>query len=50
MGDERRCAISRELTKLHEEKLRGTFAGLIEHFSRKEPRGEMVVVIEAMKG
>ena len=50
MGDERRCAVSRELTKLHEENLRGTFTELLAHFTRKEPRGEMVVVVEAMKG
>ena len=47
MGDDRRCAVSRELTKLHEETLRGTFAELIGHFSQHEPRGEMVVVVEA---
>lgn len=50
MGDERRCAVSRELTKLHEENLRGTFAELLAHFARKEPKGEMVVVVEAVKG
>jgi 16S rRNA (cytidine1402-2'-O)-methyltransferase len=50
MGDERRCAVSRELTKLHEENLRGTFTELLAHFAGKEPRGEMVVVVEAMKG
>ena len=50
MGEERRCSVSRELTKLHEETLRGTFAGLISHFSQHEPRGEMVVVVEALKG
>jgi 16S rRNA (cytidine1402-2'-O)-methyltransferase len=49
MGDERKCAVSRELTKLHEENLRGTFAGLLAHFARKEPKGEMVVVVEALK-
>jgi 16S rRNA (cytidine1402-2'-O)-methyltransferase len=47
MGDDRRCSVSRELTKLHEETLRGTFAELIGHFSQHEPRGEMVVVVEA---
>jgi 16S rRNA (cytidine1402-2'-O)-methyltransferase len=49
MGDERRCSVSRELTKLHEETLRGTFSELLAHFARKEPRGEMVVVVEALK-
>jgi len=48
MGNERRCAVSRELSKLHEETLRGTFSELIEHFARKPPRGEMVLVVEAL--
>lgn len=46
MGNERRCTVSRELSKLHEETLRGTFPEVIESFTRKPPRGEMVVVVE----
>lgn len=38
-------AIGREMTKLHEEFLRGTPKMLLEHFKRKSPRGEMVVMI-----
>jgi 16S rRNA (cytidine1402-2'-O)-methyltransferase len=49
MGESRRCSVSRELTKLHEETRRGTFTELIGYFSSKEPRGEMVVVVEALK-
>jgi 16S rRNA (cytidine1402-2'-O)-methyltransferase len=49
MGDSRRCSVSRELTKIHEETRRGTFTELIAYFSSKEPRGEMVVVVEAGK-
>lgn len=49
MGDERKCSVSRELTKIHEETRRGTFTELITYFSSKEPRGEMVVVVEAVK-
>jgi 16S rRNA (cytidine1402-2'-O)-methyltransferase len=49
MGDERRCSVSRELTKIHEETRRGTFTELLEYFTSKEPRGEMVVVVEAVK-
>ncbi len=48
MGDERRCAVSRELSKLHEETLRGTFTELVEHFAKHAPRGEIVVVIAAL--
>jgi 16S rRNA (cytidine1402-2'-O)-methyltransferase len=36
--------IGRELTKMHEEFLRGTAAELLEHFRKKPPRGEMVVL------
>jgi 16S rRNA (cytidine1402-2'-O)-methyltransferase len=48
MGDERRCSVSRELTKIHEETRRGTFTELLAYFTSKEPRGEMVVVVEAL--
>ncbi len=43
LGD-RRIAVARELTKLHEEIWRGTIAGAIQHF--QEPRGEFVLVLE----
>jgi 16S rRNA (cytidine1402-2'-O)-methyltransferase len=49
MGDERKCSVSRELTKIHEETRRGTFTELLAYYTSKEPRGEMVVVIEARK-
>ncbi len=41
---ERRIAVCRELTKLHEEIFRGTLSEAIEHFA--EPRGEFTLVIE----
>jgi 16S rRNA (cytidine1402-2'-O)-methyltransferase len=43
LGD-RRLAVCRELTKLHEEVFRGTVSGAIEHFT--QPRGEFTLVIE----
>ena len=43
LGD-RRIAISRELTKIHEEVFRGRISEAIEHF--KQPRGEFTLVIE----
>lgn len=43
LGD-RRIAVGRELTKLHEEMYRGTIAQALEHF--QEPRGEFTLVIE----
>jgi len=48
MGDERKCSISRELSKIHEETIRGTFAELIAHFVKQATRGEMVIVIKAL--
>lgn len=44
-GAERQASTSREISKLHEETLRGTLAELLEHFDRTEPRGEFVVVV-----
>jgi 16S rRNA (cytidine1402-2'-O)-methyltransferase len=43
LGD-RRMAVCRELTKLHEEVFRGTVSEAIQHFT--EPRGEFTLVIE----
>jgi 16S rRNA (cytidine1402-2'-O)-methyltransferase len=35
----------REISKLHEETVRGTLAELVEYFGKKEARGEFVVVV-----
>lgn len=43
---DRKACVSRELTKLHEENARGTLAELLEHFSAKEVKGEIVIVVE----
>jgi len=45
LGPDRLASVSRELSKLHEENVRGTLAELIAHFTAKEPRGEFVVVV-----
>lgn len=45
LGEERMASISREISKLHEETVRGTLAELRAHFTQHEPRGEFVVVI-----
>ena len=45
-GTERRVAIGRELTKLHEEHWRGTLAGAIAWADGHAPRGELVVVLD----
>jgi len=49
-GSERKVSVSRELTKIHEENARGTLAEVIEHFSKKEIKGEIVIVLEGRDG
>jgi len=44
-GDDRQAAVSRELTKLHEENARGSLQELISHFSQKPVKGEIVIVL-----
>jgi 16S rRNA (cytidine1402-2'-O)-methyltransferase len=46
IGNERKISTSREISKMFEETNRGTAAELIEHFKKKAPKGEFVVVIE----
>ncbi len=46
LGDERKIAACRELTKIHEEILRMTIGELIAYYEEREPRGEYVLVIE----
>lgn len=48
-GD-RRIAIVRELTKVHEEALRTTLSGAVRHFSETPPRGEFVLVLAGAEG
>ncbi|MBQ3856767.1 MAG: 16S rRNA (cytidine(1402)-2'-O)-methyltransferase [Ruminococcus sp.] len=45
-GGDRKIAICRELTKLHEETLRTDLSGAVSHFAATEPKGEFVLVIE----
>lgn len=48
-GADRTVSVSREITKLYEETQRGTLETLIQHFSTKTPKGEIVIVIEGWK-
>ncbi len=45
-GADREASLSREITKLHEETLRGTVEELVRHFETKPPKGEMVLIIK----
>ena len=44
-GADRPVCVSRELSKLHEENVRGTAAEVLKHFENKPPKGEIVVVV-----
>lgn len=45
LGYERQGAVSRELTKLHEETVNGTIQDIIHHFGEQKIKGELVVII-----
>ena len=44
-GGERKASVSRELTKLHEETVRGTLQELCEHFKQAVVKGEIVIIV-----
>lgn len=45
-GDDRQVSVSRELTKLFEETIRGTATEVLNHFTIKPPKGEIVLIVE----
>lgn len=47
-GGDRPVSVSRELTKKFEETVRGTLEDVMEHFKKKEPKGEFVIVLAGM--
>lgn len=44
-GAERRVSVCREISKVHEESVRGTLAEVAGHFDANEPRGEIVIIL-----
>lgn len=48
-GEDRSISVSRELSKLHEETIRGTISEVLAHFTTKPPKGEIVVVLAGKK-
>ncbi len=48
-GADRQVSVSREISKLHEETVRGTIEEVINHFTENEPRGEIVIVLAGRK-
>lgn len=48
-GADRPISVSRELTKLYEETVRGTVVEVLTHFENKAPKGEFVIVVEGRR-
>lgn len=44
-GAERPVSVCREISKIHEESVRGTLQEVITHFTETEPRGEIVIIL-----
>ena len=44
-GPDRQCSACREISKMHEESVRGTLDEVLAHFMENEPRGEFVIVV-----
>lgn len=44
-GAERPISVSREISKLHEETIRGSAQQVLEHYENKPPKGEIVIVV-----
>ncbi|WP_299250389.1 16S rRNA (cytidine(1402)-2'-O)-methyltransferase [uncultured Lacinutrix sp.] len=48
-GEDRQVSVSRELTKMYEETVRGTAKEVLAHYTNKPPKGEIVVVVGGKK-
>ncbi len=48
-GADRQVSVSRELTKLYEETVRGTIEEVLRHYTEKPPKGEIVIVVAGKK-
>lgn len=48
-GGDRQVSVSREITKLHEETIRGTVTEVLAHYTKKPPKGEIVIVLAGKK-
>jgi 16S rRNA (cytidine1402-2'-O)-methyltransferase len=44
-GGDRLVSVAREISKIHEEHVRGTLDEVIAHFEETEPKGEIVIVL-----
>lgn len=48
-GEDRPISVSREISKLHEETIRGTATKVLEHYENHPPKGELVIVVGGKK-
>lgn len=48
-GGERQISVSREISKLHEETQRGEVQKVLEYYTQKPPKGEIVIIVEGKK-
>jgi len=44
-GGERQVSVCREISKIHEESVRGSLEEVIAHFKEHEPKGEIVIIL-----
>jgi 16S rRNA (cytidine1402-2'-O)-methyltransferase len=47
-GEERSCSVSRELTKVYEENVRGSLKEVHDHFNNKNVKGEIVIIVAGL--
>lgn len=48
-GEDRQASVSRELSKMYEETVRGTLKEILAHFTKKSPKGEFVIIVQGKK-
>ena len=48
-GEDRKASVSREISKMFEETIRGSTSEILRHFEEKQPKGEFVIVVEGKK-
>lgn len=48
-GEDRQVSVSRELTKLYEETIRGTVKEVLDYYTSKSPKGEIVIIVAGRK-
>ena len=48
-GEDRQVSVSREITKLYEETIRGTVKEVLTHYTAKPPKGEIVIIVGGKK-